>query len=265
MDSSRPIALVQGQLPPVQLPDPPAKRGRKAQSQGGPARKRSKKADSEGATSGPEAAAAAAVGGKPPSGRRGGKSGGGKARSSKQDKEDEGLELVAGEETKVEEEPEERLGKDHSGVFSKDLPWLMYGFGDADKPIKETVDLVEDIAVQYVTETVHAAMAAAALRALPNPAAASSAKQKKDLDLEDLLFAVRRDPRKVARIQELIRRQKEIQAHTHALYRVQPLRCHFLCHVFVTFVFELPQELIRRQKEIQDARRAMDVDAEVQQ
>jgi hypothetical protein len=36
----------------------------------------------------------------------------------------------------VEEEPEERLGKTHNGVFSKDLPWLMYGFGDADKPIK---------------------------------------------------------------------------------------------------------------------------------
>jgi hypothetical protein len=36
----------------------------------------------------------------------------------------------------VEEEPEERLGKTHSGVFAKDLPWLMYGFGDADKPIK---------------------------------------------------------------------------------------------------------------------------------
>jgi hypothetical protein len=31
---------------------------------------------------------------------------------------------------------EERLGKLHTGVFSKDLPWLMYGFGDADKPLK---------------------------------------------------------------------------------------------------------------------------------
>lgn len=36
----------------------------------------------------------------------------------------------------VEEEPEEKLGKTHSGVFSKDLPWLMYGFGDAHNPIK---------------------------------------------------------------------------------------------------------------------------------
>lgn len=36
----------------------------------------------------------------------------------------------------VEEEPDEKLGKTHSGVFAKDLPWLMYGFGDADKPLK---------------------------------------------------------------------------------------------------------------------------------
>lgn len=31
---------------------------------------------------------------------------------------------------------EERVGKVHTGVFSRDLPWLMYGFGDADKPLK---------------------------------------------------------------------------------------------------------------------------------
>lgn len=28
------------------------------------------------------------------------------------------------------------MGKVHAGVFSRDLPWLMYGFGDADKPLK---------------------------------------------------------------------------------------------------------------------------------
>jgi hypothetical protein len=62
------------------------------------------------------------------------------------------------------------------------------------------VDLVEDIAVQFVTETVHAAMAAAALRAAPG--ATGAAKQKSDVDVPDLLFAVRKDPpRKVACIQ----------------------------------------------------------------
>lgn len=35
----------------------------------------------------------------------------------------------------------EALGKMHTGVFSKDLPWLMYGFGDADKPLKVSVCL----------------------------------------------------------------------------------------------------------------------------
>jgi hypothetical protein len=31
---------------------------------------------------------------------------------------------------------DDRAGKLHTGVFSKDLPWLMYGCGDADKPLK---------------------------------------------------------------------------------------------------------------------------------
>lgn len=31
---------------------------------------------------------------------------------------------------------DDRAGKVHTGVFSKDLPWLMYGCGDADKPLK---------------------------------------------------------------------------------------------------------------------------------
>jgi hypothetical protein len=65
--------------------------------------------------------------------------------------------------------------------------------------MQETVDLVEDIAVQFVTETVHAAMAAAAVRAVPG--ATGAAKQKSDVDVPDLLFAVRKDPRKVARVQ----------------------------------------------------------------
>jgi hypothetical protein len=64
--------------------------------------------------------------------------------------------------------------------------------------MQETVDLVEDIAVQFVTETVHAAMAAAAVRAVPG--ATGAAKQKSDVDVPDLLFAVRKDPQKVARI-----------------------------------------------------------------
>jgi hypothetical protein len=64
-------------------------------------------------------------------------------------------------------------------------------------PTQESVDLVEEIAMQYITDTVHTAMRAAAART----AASGAAARKDELKLEDVLYAVRRDPRKVARIQ----------------------------------------------------------------
>lgn len=66
-----------------------------------------------------------------------------------------------------------------------------------------TVDLVEDIALQFITDVVHGAMAAAATRnpGAPGGGSSSSAAKKDELRLDDLLYAVRRDPRKVARIQ----------------------------------------------------------------
>ncbi|KAF8060339.1 GULLO1 [Scenedesmus sp. PABB004] len=215
-------------LPPVQLSDPPAKRGRKPGA--AVPRKRAKKGDaaSDGG-GGPPGAAAAAAGaggaagagatppkkpGRPKSGGAkadGGAGGGGGQRGGRPRKDKGGgeddLELVADEaKGKGDDEPDERLGRTHGGVFARDLPWIMYGFGDAERPIKETVDLVEDIAVGFITETVHAAMVAAAARHPPGGGA-----RREELRLEDLLHAVRRDPRKVARIQELIRRQQEIK------------------------------------------------------
>ncbi|KAF5187674.1 Transcription initiation factor tfiid subunit, partial [Thalictrum thalictroides] len=40
------------------------------------------------------------------------------------------------------------------GVFQKDLQHMMYGFGDDSNPLPETVALVEDIVVEYITDTV---------------------------------------------------------------------------------------------------------------
>lgn len=144
-------------------------------------------------------------------GGAGGTGGGAKSKSKAgKDGDDEGLELVAKEDGRAEEEGEERLGRTHRGIFARDLPWLMYGYGDDSAPLKETVDLVEDIALQYMTDTVHAAMAAAAARH-PTTATASGSGKRDELRLEDVMWAVRRDARKVARIQELMRRQQEIR------------------------------------------------------
>lgn len=81
--------------------------------------------------------------------------------------------------------------------------------------LQETVDLVEDIAVQFITDTVHAAMQSAAARN-PGSSASSSAAKKDEIRLEDLLFAVRKDPRKVARIQ--VRVVKEIEPMQHWIW-----------------------------------------------
>ncbi|KAL9430632.1 hypothetical protein AB3S75_025930 [Citrus x aurantiifolia] len=43
------------------------------------------------------------------------------------------------------------------GVFQKDLQHMMYGFGDDPNPLPETVALVEDIVVDYVTDLAHKA------------------------------------------------------------------------------------------------------------
>lgn len=50
-----------------------------------------------------------------------------------------------------EEYEEEDLGPSHRDIFAKDLPNLMYGFGDSSKPLKESVALLEDMAVEYIT------------------------------------------------------------------------------------------------------------------
>ncbi|CAD5171192.1 unnamed protein product [Musa acuminata subsp. malaccensis] len=41
------------------------------------------------------------------------------------------------------------------GVFQKDLQHMMYGFGDDPNPLPETVSLVEDIVVEYITDMVN--------------------------------------------------------------------------------------------------------------
>mmetsp|Transcript_7030 Transcript_7030/g.11956 ORF Transcript_7030/g.11956 Transcript_7030/m.11956 type:complete len:233 (-) Transcript_7030:284-982(-) len=79
-----------------------------------------------------------------------------------------------------------------TGTFTKDLPMMMYGFGDDPAPLQETVAVVEGAVLQYLN--------AIGLRA--NAIAADSLKSK--MDERDVLFVVRKDPPKFARIKELL-------------------------------------------------------------
>ncbi|KAI5056871.1 hypothetical protein GOP47_0028689 [Adiantum capillus-veneris] len=83
------------------------------------------------------------------------------------------------------------------GVFTRELRIMMYGFGDDPDPIPETVSLVEDILVDYVTEMVHKAQDIASRRG--------------KLTTEDLMFLVRKDARKFARVKELLAMNEELK------------------------------------------------------
>mmetsp|Transcript_22774 Transcript_22774/g.54520 ORF Transcript_22774/g.54520 Transcript_22774/m.54520 type:complete len:144 (+) Transcript_22774:164-595(+) len=83
------------------------------------------------------------------------------------------------------------------GWFTKDLRVMMYGFGDSEHPLQRTVDLVEDILIEYITEFVHTAM--------------DHASKTGKVQKEDLLFQIRKDPRKFNRAMELLMMDERIK------------------------------------------------------
>ncbi|XP_062143989.1 transcription initiation factor TFIID subunit 13 isoform X2 [Alnus glutinosa] len=75
-------------------------------------------------------------------------------------------------------QPSETTFKRKRGVFQKELQHMMYGFGDDPNPLPESVALVEDIAVEYVTDLVHKAQDIGSKRG--------------KLSVEDFLYLIRK-------------------------------------------------------------------------
>ena len=80
--------------------------------------------------------------------------------------------------------------------FSKELRYMMYGFGDDPNPYNETVDLVDDLVVEFITEMSLKTMEVG---------------KKGKMHVDDLLFLIRRDPKKYARIRDLLQMNEELK------------------------------------------------------
>jgi transcription initiation factor TFIID subunit 13 len=84
--------------------------------------------------------------------------------------------------------------------FEKELRSMMYGFGDDVQTLPQSLHLMEDLVVDYLQQVLQQAHAVSEERQRGVRRAGSEAKVKE----RDLLFVLRKDPRRHRRVQELL-------------------------------------------------------------
>lgn len=83
---------------------------------------------------------------------------------------------------------------------------MMYGFGDDQNPYTESVDLLEDLVIQYITETTYKAMEVG---------------KTGRVTVEDIMYLMRKDPRKYIRVKELLLMNEELKKARKAFDEVK--------------------------------------------
>ncbi|CAG7834877.1 unnamed protein product [Allacma fusca] len=112
----------------------------------------------------------------------------------------------------TEEEQETETGfKMESGdarkrLFSKELRCMMYGFGDDQNPYTESVDFLEDIVIEFITEVTKNAMEVG---------------RAGRVSVEDIMHIVRKDPRKYSRVKDLLSMNEELKKARKAFDEVK--------------------------------------------
>ena len=80
--------------------------------------------------------------------------------------------------------------------LTREIKFMMYGFGDDPCPYTQSTALIEDIVLNYINEI--------ALKAL-------NMGKKGKIAVEDILFLIRHDPKKHGRVKELLISNDEIK------------------------------------------------------
>lgn len=81
-------------------------------------------------------------------------------------------------------------------MFSRELRYMMHGFGDDSNPYTETVDLMEDLVVDFITEMTQKAM---------------DVGKSGKVHVNDIIFVIRKDQKKYARVKELLTMNEELK------------------------------------------------------
>ena len=81
-------------------------------------------------------------------------------------------------------------------LFTRELKYMMHGFGDDPTPYSETVDLVEDLVIDFILEMTFKTM---------------EVSKKGRVHVEDIIFLIRKDPKKYARVKDLLMMNEELK------------------------------------------------------
>ena len=80
-------------------------------------------------------------------------------------------------------------------IFHRELKYMMHGFGDDPSPYSETVDLVEELVIQFITEMTTKAM---------------DAGKGGRVHVNDIIFLIRKDKKKYSRVKDLLTMKEQI-------------------------------------------------------
>lgn len=93
-------------------------------------------------------------------------------------------------------------------LFSKELRCMMYGFGDDLNPYTESVDMIEDLVLQFITDIAQKAL---------------NFGSNDKISVDDLLFILRKDTKKYCRLKELLEMNHQLRRARKAFDEVKYL------------------------------------------
>ena len=91
--------------------------------------------------------------------------------------------------------PARQLNPDMT-AFIQELRLTLFGYGDDQNPYQETVDFLEDLVMEFITSMTQRAME------IGRPG---------KVQVEDIIFLVRKQPRMYARVRELLTMNEELK------------------------------------------------------
>lgn len=90
-------------------------------------------------------------------------------------------------------------------IFDKELRVMMYGFGDDENPLPETVRLMEEIVLDYIANL-----------AVKSTDIAHQHRRERP-EVSDIKIIIRKDPQKLSRVRYLLEMKQEIRKATSAV------------------------------------------------